>query len=319
MRVGIIGGGFGLYGWLPAFLSTDVEIATLERYRTQLRLRPELSGIEKRITFFEDTDRLLSTCECVVIARRPLDQFRFVEQLAAQGWKGCVVLEKPLAPNPEMATALLEQLDRAGIRVAVGFSLCETQWAAAFSGYLSAVEPICVHIDWRFQAHHYRHSLSNWKQQRVEGGGALRFYAIHLVAWLARAGPWQEVECSPVAEMQDDPAVRFTVKRGSVEVSVLCDTFWNKEPLFAIEASRKGCPVEACALCDPFAEPIAGSDTEQLNGQDKRIAFLRPIIKEMLRDGGSSPRNFLAHVELWGQIERVRTAGTEARLSGQIK
>lgn len=315
MRVGIIGGGFGLYGWLPALVSSpDVEIATLEQYRIKLRLRPELRGLEERITFFEDPSRLLSRCECVVIARRPADQFRFVEELASLGWKGCVVLEKPVAPNPEMAEALLEILERADIRAVVGFSMCETGWAATFGRYLATVEPIHIRVDWRFLAHHHRYSLANWKRRPAEGGGALRFFAIHLVAWLAWAGPWEEVECSPVAMMQDDPAVRFTVKRGSVEVSVLCDTCWNKEPLFAIEASREGRVIEACTLRDPFDESVAGSGSEELAGQDKRVVFLRRIIKDVLRDGGSRPTDFLAHVELWGQIERVRAAGADERL-----
>jgi hypothetical protein len=310
MRVGIVGGGFGLYGWLPALVSSPtVEIVTLERYRIQLQLRPELRDFEKRVTFVEDLRGLISRCEYIVIARRPADQFRFGEELASLGWKGCVVLEKPLAPNPEMATALLELLDRAGIRVAVGFSLCETPWAAAFAGYLSAAEPICVRIDWRFLAHHYRHSLANWKRQTAEGGGALRFFAIHLLAWLARADSWKEFECSPLAETHEDPAVRFTVKRGSVEVNVVCDTRWNKERLFTIEASREGYPLEAIALCDPFDESVDGTGSQEMAGQDKRVVFLRRIIKNVLRDGGSRPTDFLAHVRLWGQIERIRAEG----------
>jgi predicted dehydrogenase len=310
MRVGIVGGGFGIYGWLPALVSShEVQIVTLERYRVQLQLRPELRVFEKRMTFVEDLRRLISRCEYVVIARRPADQFRFVEELASLGWKGCVVLEKPLAPNPEMAEALLEILDHADIRVVVGFSLCETGWAATFGRYLAVAEPIHIRVDWRFLAHHYRYSLANWKRQPTEGGGALRFFAIHLVAWLARADSWKEFECSPLAEVHEDPAVRFTVKRGSVEVSILCDTCWNKEPLFTIQASRHGCVVESCALRDPFDESMAGGSSEELAGQDKRVVFLRRIIIGLLRDGGSRPTDFLAHVKLWGQIERVRPAG----------
>jgi hypothetical protein len=169
---------------------------------------------------------------------------------------------------------------------------------ATFGRYLAAAEPIHIRVDWRFLAHHHRYSLANWKRQPAESGGALRFYAIHLVAWLARAGLWKEFECSPLAEVHEDPAVRFTVKRGNVEVSVLCDSCWDKEPLFTIQASREGYAVEACALCAPFDESVAGSGSKELAGQDKRVVFLRKIIKDVLRGGGSSPTDFLAHVRL---------------------
>lgn len=99
------------------------------------------------------------------------------------------------------------------------------------------------------------------------------------------------------------------MKRGNVVVSVLCDTCWNKEPLFAIEASRHGCVVESCALRDPFDESVTGGGLEELVGQDKRVVFLRRIIKDMLRDEGFKPKDYLTHVKLWGQIERVRAVG----------
>ena len=45
-----------------------------------------------------------------------------------------------------------------------------------------------LNLNWEFMAHHYINNLDTWKNKHSHGGGALRFYGIHVIALLAYVG-----------------------------------------------------------------------------------------------------------------------------------
>ena len=53
---------------------------------------------------------ILNEVDAIIIARRPIDQFDLVEHLIDNSWKGSLILEKPIAPNPFQASELLNKL-----------------------------------------------------------------------------------------------------------------------------------------------------------------------------------------------------------------
>ena len=75
-KVGILGGGFGLYGYLPAFANLDFEIFTLEKYERFIRKRADLTKYIKDINFLKEED-LLSKVDCISISRNPENQYKF--------------------------------------------------------------------------------------------------------------------------------------------------------------------------------------------------------------------------------------------------
>ena len=53
-KVGILGGGFGLYGYLPAFANLRFEIFTLSKYENFINKRPDLAKYIDKINFLND-------------------------------------------------------------------------------------------------------------------------------------------------------------------------------------------------------------------------------------------------------------------------
>jgi predicted dehydrogenase len=307
MRFGVLGAGFGMYGWIPAIATLPgAEIATLEKYRDVFKARKELGELAKRIEFVAGVDELIDRSDSLVVAQRPRDHVEAVNMLARTGWKGTVVVEKPLAPRPEEALALIETAAKAGIRLVPGFSIAKTEWAYALAGQLAEDAAMDVQIDWRFEANHYAAARDTWKRRLSEGGGALRFYAIHLIAWLAQTGPWEAVQCRPVA-VEDDAAVEFSVMRGKGKVSVRCDSRYDGAALFSVRATRAGATVFGASLKDPF-EDSNSSDGKRAAYSDRRIPYLIRILKDVAAGGGVGG-HLRDHVLLWEQLESLRDAG----------
>ena len=110
---GILGGGFGLYGYLPAVAErTGGQIHTLEHYRETIRKRQDIKDYENRVVFEKDAKAVFACCNAVIIALRPADQELLLAEILDQKWTGKIILEKPLARTPELALALLERLAR---------------------------------------------------------------------------------------------------------------------------------------------------------------------------------------------------------------
>ena len=75
-KVGILGGGFGLYGYLPAFANLGYEIFTLKRYERFIKKRADLTKYIKDINFLKEED-LISKVDCISISRNPENQFTY--------------------------------------------------------------------------------------------------------------------------------------------------------------------------------------------------------------------------------------------------
>lgn len=305
MRFGVLGGGFGVYGWLPAaVLVPGAEVTTLARYETRLRARPELAHLPATVRFVDEIEDLLEVSDCLIIARRPADQARTARDVIRRSWQGYLVLEKPLAPDPPRAHALLGALSEAKLQVLTGFLMDRTEWGRALAESLLGDRPTHVEITWRFLAHHYRYSLDSWKRRPSDGGGALRFFAIHLIALLARFGDWTVLECSASAGDLDDPDVSFSLSLGGTEVRVRCDSRWQGDPEFTVRLAGLA-PRWNCLLRDPFTENSGRADSDSAV-PDRRVSYLARILTDVALASGEAASVLRPHLSLWSRIERVR-------------
>jgi len=303
---GILGGGFGAYGWIPAAaLFSEAGIFTLLRYRAVIESRQELKHLAGRVQFVDDVNELLSNADTLVVARRPQDQLDVVRHLVDRGWRGRLVLEKPLAPDPAQAESLLDAVSTTGIRLGSGFTMHRTKWATDLTACLTG-RPQVVHIQWKFLAHHYRHDLSNWKRIYAQGGGAIRFFGIHLIDFLAQIGDWDIFECSRRASGDEDPAVTFSASDGATKVYVHCDTQWRGAPEFSVEARCGNAVLLSRSLADPFdGDPETGAPHK--DGDDRRIPYLFGVLREVVEKGGEQPSHLRKHVSLWKKLEAQRS------------
>lgn len=304
MRYGIFGGGFGLYGYLPAVAKiTSGEILTRERYRPIVDARADLAPYRTRLRFCAKDDEIVNQCSRLIVALKPADQDAMLQRLLVQRWCGRLILEKPLAPDPVRAAARFQALERAGIHFEMGFTLAATTWWEELAQYIarSAPDAVTVQIRWRFEAHHYRHGISSWKRRWPEGGGALRFYGIHLIAALARYGDVTAVACiRELSAAGEEPRCQFKVKGHSFAADVECDTVWAGPPEFSVEArgpSRVGFSVQ---LADPLLEsPVVGKEGES----DKRVCYLGKILAALETETSSSREWYRRHLSLWHDLE----------------
>lgn len=195
MKITIFGGGFGLYGYLPALLASPETIVILPlRYRPILSSRADIAHLQAQIIWAEDHLSILNECQAVIFALPPEAQYDWIKKIINYPNITHFFLEKPLASTPALGEDLFTLLSSARKKFRIGYNFRFTSWGQT----VLRGEPVRK-ITWHFRAHHYAKSLQTWKREHSAGGGALRFYGIHLIALLAEMG-YRQVNFSKLTE-----------------------------------------------------------------------------------------------------------------------
>jgi predicted dehydrogenase len=250
----IIGGGFGLYGYLPAVVNTAKEskIYLPEKYLRVIENRSELSFCVSHIKWVKSELELFNKADVIVIARRPIDTLNIISQLTKKNRNiKKVILEKPVARTPEESHNLLQILDKNNIIYQIGYLFLYTDWLShlKFLTKTKHVKYATIEIEWTFTAHHYSNDLNNWKRFNSCGGGALRFYGIHLIA-LASYLEYNNIKFSEtsVCGLGKDECIR-----------------WNAE-FFSCSNSRLIVTVDSNSASENF-------NIYSVNGYNKEVIF----------------------------------------------
>jgi len=170
----ILGGGFGLYGYLPAAMQTDWQVTTLSRYKGFLQDRAELSGLLDRVTFVAEHDLDPNIFDAVVIARTPQQQIDFVTSRSS--FEGHLFLEKPLGSTVNSTSELLDVLQSRKSSFSVAYLFRYQEWYRAVASQKRLERNIT--INWKITPI----KNQNWKQQLAQGGGVLSYYGVHLLS-----------------------------------------------------------------------------------------------------------------------------------------
>ncbi|MGX1305314.1 putative dehydrogenase [Amorphus suaedae] len=301
MKVGILGSGFGLYGYLPAVAGLADTVVLPRRYQATLEAREDVGRFAKDVDWARDDEEVLGRCDALIVGRRPADQVELVRRaLSTYPAIDRFLLEKPLAPDPRQARQLLVDLREAGKHTRVGFTFRYTPWAERVRGWLSAADPAKpLSIDWRFNAHHYRTQLETWKRRPSQGGGVVRFYAIHLIALLAELG-YRDVEWSTIRSSEEDDDERWQARLRGPGLPPCGLTVDSKaaETRFSVMAeSKPGSAAFAVSLGDPFDEAPASA-------LDRRVDVLTGLCREFAQAAPPKlPDWYTRSVDLWAAIE----------------
>jgi hypothetical protein len=183
----IIGGGFGVYGYLPVLITKAERLLLPIKYRKIILARKELNKFDRRISWVATLHDALLASNAVVIATPPSIQVRYV-RLILREYKGVtnLILEKPLANNPKVSGKLLDELESHSKSISVGYLFLYTPWVKKLS--VAVRSNSSLSILWSFKAYHFRYAKTTWKTDHRLGGGPLRFYGIHLISLLSRLG-----------------------------------------------------------------------------------------------------------------------------------
>ena len=195
MRLGIIGGGFGVNGHLAAFSSLrHVEVKAVADSgsgRVLARLQ------DPSIYFSSWRDLLSTTVDAICVVSPPATHLDIV--LAGLGSGKHVLCEKPLGISPTESLQMTNAAARVNLVAATGFQFRYEPGLRALRGFLADglvgdVESLgCV---WLTSGQHDPSSPWTWRNDAMQGGGVIGAFLSHVVDllhWLtARKVEWVE-------------------------------------------------------------------------------------------------------------------------------
>lgn len=303
----IFGSGFGLYGYLPALVSGCGERVILpERYRGRVGDRPELDHYATNLRWADDEFAALKCADGVVLALRPADQTVWISRCLAHSNIRYLLLEKPLAYSPEVAANVLDELVLSAKVFRVGYTFRYTSWGKKLLSTLCSTRGCgLVSIRWSFLAHHFRYDLRNWKRFQRTGGGAIRFYGIHLVALMAEIG-YRNVIRSRALGISLDEVEKWIATfsgPGLPECEVVVDTRSIVREFLVTQVSSfsAGLITVFANLSDPFDSEDAIYQPGRI---DQRVPVLTQLCHSLREEGTNEYEWYDATIKLWSRIER---------------
>lgn len=193
MRVGIIGGGFGLRVQAPLIrLHPDMEVAAVS---TMMRheLPDEWTGCKQAPVHYKDWTEMLDReeLELLVVSSLPSDHFRMVKRAIEKGLP--VICEKPFAMNSQESGKLLEMAAKSQAKIVVDF-----EWR-----YLPVRQKVkelitngaigqILHFEYHISSPQYARLLTaprGWMGEKSKFGGMLGAVGSHMIdclRWLAQ-------------------------------------------------------------------------------------------------------------------------------------
>jgi predicted dehydrogenase len=203
-RLLILGGGFGLYGYLPSAIAARWEVTTLSRYQGFLQSREVLKDYCGRVDFVDEEELVLTGFSGIVIARTPSTQSEFIT--STPNFSGHFFLEKPLGLDSKSHLALVTHLRESSQKFSVGYLFRYLDWYKAIISAMKSDREVL--ICWQIPYS----DLSSWKSNSDLGGGLLSYYGIHILSLLVDLGITEEdLECS----VQDESIELFTLDKTS--------------------------------------------------------------------------------------------------------
>lgn len=294
MRIAVLGGGFGLYGYMPAlFASSDFTVILPTRYQEKLKQRNEITHFYNRVEWMNSDVDLLEHCEGIIIALPPEQQVRWVKKCLTYKTISHILLEKPVAITPILSTDLINEIESSGKKFCIAYNFRYTDWGKAILRHVPSIES----ITWNFQAHHYAQNVKNWKRLHQEGGGALRFYGIHVIALLAELG-YSDVSYSEIKAAKKNEAEIWHARLLADDLSPCIVTINsnNKEAQFVIKGNN--------AQNYSFLHPFQIQSQTKNNKIDQRIPFLIEGIIDLFFNEKKDYACYRRTHLLWNKIEQ---------------
>ena len=304
----IIGSGFGLYGYLPAMVaSCEQRIVLPERYRKPFSERAELARFSSYIEWKQNELVALDCADGVVIAKRPIDQHEWIHQCLARPGVRRLILEKPLDRTPADASALLDVLVRTQRIVRIGYLFRYAPWGQALLRSLRSSDRASrASIRWTFLAHHFRYDLRNWKRSHAEGGGALRFYGIQIIALLAEAG-YHDVVVSVACAIEPDEVEKWVATFSGPGLPDCDVTVDSRSSTTHFEVGvRSDLDVFQGGVLARLENPLEPGRTQPMReegGQDYRSFVLAQLCRSLWDDADVLPAWYENTVDLWKRVE----------------
>lgn len=297
---GIFGGGFGLYGYLPAIAGLEnARVLVLEKHLPFLESRLELKQFIPIVRAVKSRDEIFLQADSLIFSVPPRIQEELLGQAGLIQRYQFLVLEKPLAATPAAAMALLKNSIKIASSVRVGYSFLYSSWGETIRQSHLLLTDGDYKISWAFLAHHFRSQGDSWKSDHKSGGGALRFYGIHLIAYFESLNKTAIEYSRLICDKHGQPfrwQARFKIHNGA-RITVDLDSRSQIES-FEIRSLNA-----VCDLKIQGTNPFSGENHQ--NDEDSRI----PVIRKLLATLGANDDEFYQLYgrvnQLWAEVERI--------------
>ena len=305
--IGILGSGFGLYGYMPAIAQTnDNKIFLLERYKEKFKSRKELTQFNKRIKWVKDLNFLFSKSETLIIALSPIEQEKAILKSLKYSNIKNLILEKPLGVNPRISIFLLNKLVNSQKIFRIGYLFSFTDWAIKLSNEINLTDTSKIIINWSFLAHHYKNNLNNWKRFNKQGGSVLRFYGIHLIALASKLG-YNKINSSKTSGNTDNDFYKWECSlTGNCIPELQIHLNSNSEnSIFCIESYSSSINSN---LIIKQKDPFDFVNKKKVSSIDSRVVILKSFLKSLDEKHSKKFYNNYNNCNLlWKKIEFLNT------------
>lgn len=185
-KIGIVGGGFGKYGLIPAFrLDPRCEIVSI---CTKTKLSAESIAKEYSINSnYTNYEKMIdeNNLDIIAIATVPLIQEKIIELAAVKGIN--IFCEKPAGASYSKVLELNNLIKKNKIRTCIDFPFVEIDEFKYLKNIIDKSELGTIdrcRINWSFNAHHIKNKIISWKSSETEGGGLVPMYASHSLNYI---------------------------------------------------------------------------------------------------------------------------------------
>jgi hypothetical protein len=302
--LGILGGGFGLYGYLPAAAALLQEpVLLLNKYKSIIDSRQELLSFKDQIIWLESEEELIQTADSLVISRRPIDQEALTSKCLLQKNLKRIMFEKPLASSPQKAQKILDQVVNSDKYCSVGFTFRFTNWAGQLkekllNGDFSEYESI--NLSWHFMADHFSRNIESWKMDHAQGGGPIRFYGIHIIALLAEWGYDQVVSSSVEIQNFQHGFYNWNASFRGAGLPTFFFSLDSKSNSSCFKVNLRNDEQTLFEGLGPF-DPVLNNLT--VNEQDTRCIYLTDALQELFELLKPYPIRIEDCTKLWYLVE----------------
>jgi predicted dehydrogenase len=282
--VGILGSGFGLYGYLPAICQVSNEkVYLLNKAKEILLGRPELTKYFDRIIWIESSSEIINTCDTLIIAYPPQYVYPLIELIETSSTLKNIIVEKPICQNSTTSLEFISRVKNKKIKIISGFLFIYTEWYQNLVNYNNGD----ININWNFLKKSNLISDLSWKYFSNQGGGALNMYGVHLLSILTSFEPVPE----NVYQNNDEVfrAVFRTKNNFCININLeLTDTQSN----FKIE--------NIISLETPFGKQ------NEIKQEDFRVKFITKMLIDFKNNYKCLDKIMLDTMHLWSLIENKK-------------
>lgn len=304
--LGILGSGFGLYGYLPAAVHAGYRRILLPiQYQDKVNSRGDLKGYGSFIDWVESDLQVICRAETIIVARRPSDQSALIPCLTSQENIKTIILEKPLSPTPACTFDLLNMIESSQKKYTAAFVFRYLPWAQKLKAKLAETGNASRqtwHLNWAFLAHDQSTKNHTWKSDHKQGGGVVRFFGIHIIALFSELG-FKQVTFSNIDNT--DRQHKNTLWRagfkgaGLPEFIVEIDIASESEH-FSITKCVDQWPIYHDQGVFPI-DPIIHDG----QGIDERCFFLKEFLLDLLGPSRLKPLCLKTVTQLWADTEDI--------------